>query len=226
MDWEYDAEFGADDTYSDELWSQIPQACPPPVKPAQPTPSDSMSASNASSLHPSFDAMYSTPAAARAALDLPSTTGVSQEQWEKMQHELQNVSEMEKDTTCGLGVVEDSLFDDEDEFDGAEEDVEKESDGDQARTGILHEYLIGQLERIKKEIETKHSPQNYRHGSFWLRPKDPLFAQDISLKRGETIGPTPYYLLNIFVWIPFALPTAPDIFFCECGKHLSKNGTY
>ncbi|KAF9051108.1 hypothetical protein BDZ89DRAFT_1056981 [Hymenopellis radicata] len=154
----------------------------------------------------------------------PSLTSA---QLEALQHEYRHVREMDKSCNSRPSVIEDSLFDDDDgdgDGDGAEEALESESDEDQPNSGVLQNYLETELQRIQDEIQKHKMPKNYVDGTFWRRPPDPLFAFDSTLGKGKVPDAAPFYLIDIFLWIPYSLPGAPDVFRCECGGHLSKNG--
>lgn len=205
---DFDAQFGADP--SEEMW-----AAASTQRAAQETSIPSTS-------------LYAIPTAAHATLDLPASARLSEMEWANIQREGRNISELERSTDARSTVVDDSLFDDavdeSDEVDESEE-LEKESDEDQAKTGVLYEYLKTEHAKILKEIDMKKRPQNYIDGTYWRRPRDSVFALEDSLLKTGSVSPNPLYLLDIFVWLPHLLPGAPDIFRCECGGHLNQHST-
>ena len=74
--------------------------------------------------------------------------------------------------------VEDSLVDDDDDTEVDTEKAQVESEADTVKSGVLKEYLKGVLESIKFQIGESglNRPTCYHQGTFWIRPRDPVFA--------------------------------------------------
>ncbi|KAF8989139.1 hypothetical protein BDZ89DRAFT_231034 [Hymenopellis radicata] len=177
------------------------------------------------------DNLSSLPTSVPVLSTTNSFSSLSNAQLEALQREYRHVQEMDKSWNGRPSVIEDSLFDDDnddddsnDDGDGAEEALESESDRDQPNLGVLQTYLENELQQIQDEIRQMKMPKNYLDGTFWRRAPNPIFVFHSTLRKSRTPDASPYYLIDIFVCIPYALSGAPDGFRCECGAHISKNG--
>ncbi|KAJ7099607.1 hypothetical protein C8R43DRAFT_1114787 [Mycena crocata] len=81
---------------------------------------------------------------------------------------------------------------------------------------VLHDQLAAVLERIQQEEKDHGRPLCYFRGDFYDRAPHPLFTLS-----SANLKPR---LHDIFLWLPYLLPGAPDLFKCTCGKSLSRNG--
>jgi hypothetical protein len=116
------------------------------------------------------------------------STFLSDEQMTRLQEEISYVMENEGSVHVDgqRNVVDDALFGEEED-----RDIEMNSTatadmggvgGDEIcgtsaeAGGVLFEYLKSLIEKIKKEIAEKKQPFVYQSGSFWHRPRDPIFA--------------------------------------------------
>lgn len=120
--------------------------------------------------------------------------------------------------------IDDSLVESDDDPDFDAEKTQQETDAEAPTTGILQEYSKEVLEIIKRQINCLGCPECYTQGTFWIRPKDPLFALHASTGRPTGLSPTELYHLDIFVWVPNCIPGASDSFHCFCGHKLIRNG--
>lgn len=133
-----------------------------------------------------------------------------------------------EDSMGGDVLIEESILDGED---GAEElaqrVVQESQDEEPVRGGILFEYLTGVLNAIKTQVTQSARPECYRKGTFWVRPKDPIFALHESGGSPAHISPCPLYHIPVFVWLPDCLPGAPPKFTCpNCSRHLIRHGQF
>ena len=142
---------------------------------------------------------------------------------------------LDKDRLCMLSAdpdspgefqIEDSLVDDDDDAEVDDAKAQIESEADIVQSGILKEYLKGVLESIKFQIaeSSLNQPECYYQGTFWIRPRDPIFALYASRECDPAMSPTELYHRAIFVWLPDRLPGSPDAFKCACGHSLTLNG--
>ncbi|KAJ7572428.1 hypothetical protein C8J56DRAFT_759951, partial [Mycena floridula] len=102
--------------------------------------------------------------------------------------------------------------------------TEKETKEDEIITGVHQEYLKCTLDKIKSQITRHSQPDCYRDGTFWIRPRDAVFALNAAKVHEDGVNPNELYQLPIFVWFPDMLPDTPDTFLCSCGHYLSRNG--
>lgn len=106
--------------------------------------------------------------------------------------------------------------------------AEEEAEDEEVKSGVLEEYLEKVFSDIKSQIEHYTSPQCYRNGTFWIRPRDPVFGLQASQKTAAGLSPNVLYHLDVFVWIPHLLPGSPAggfKFKCpDCGAGMILNG--
>jgi hypothetical protein len=100
------------------------------------------------------------------------------------------------------GVIDESLLDGDDDMDFDAENAQKETEADETVNGVLQEYMADILGRIKQQIDSRGRPDCYANGTFWERPKDPLFALQASATRATGVSPTELYHLDVFIWLP------------------------
>ncbi|KAG6818808.1 hypothetical protein H0H93_001463 [Arthromyces matolae] len=153
---------------------------------------------------------------------------ISEDEYTQLKSEWETVQELDCNEGSGDADVDESLFDDED-FDDlltAMNKAESETNEDDTNLkGVHEEYLRGIVDKLKGEIQKSGQPQCYQKGTFWINPRDPLFALHATKTRGYS--PTELYHLPIFVWLPDCLPGRPDYFYCKnCNHkhHLVRNG--
>ncbi|KAL0956751.1 hypothetical protein HGRIS_002870 [Hohenbuehelia grisea] len=87
-------------------------------------------------------------------------------------------------------------------------------DEDQADTDLLIEdSLLDGLEEpddtlnaLKSQIAKHKRPDCYRERTFWVRPRDPIFALDHAWATTPRFSPTELYHLPVFVWLPDFIP--------------------
>jgi hypothetical protein len=122
--------------------------------------------------------------------------------------------------------IDDSLLEDDDDgdVDADADQALKESEAEAIKSGVLREYSKGVLEEIKTQISTRGHPKCYTQGTFWIRPRDPVFALYASTASDTGFSPMELYHLDIFLWLPNHLPDAPSEFNCTCGNNLTLNG--
>ncbi|KAF9001636.1 hypothetical protein BDZ89DRAFT_1050403 [Hymenopellis radicata] len=171
----------------------------------------------------------------------PLLLPLSDADWRTLNEELEQAREQDQDGdrpntdhTSGQGPsrsVEDSLFDedeDDDPLDTTQEQIDRESEEDEVKDGVLQLFLLGILKSLKSEIASTGQPRCYESGTFWIRPKDPSFALYSSLRStGNTaVSANVLYHRDVFIWLPQLLPGCPNSFVCECGaaKPLNLNG--
>ena len=146
--------------------------------------------------------------------------------YSQLQRDLDDFQEVD-DVDDSLDVdllVEESLFDGISDLADDMAAAEAETEQDDTAVGVHGLYLRHELEKIKKEIEQGGQPHCYKNGTFWLRPRDALFALNTSWSEG--VNATELYHLPIFVWLPDMLPDAPNKLTCPgCGHHhLTRHG--
>lgn len=151
-------------------------------------------------------------------------TTVDSDAWVHLEQERQEMVSSTLPEESGDKLIDDSLVESEDDMDADADQTLKESEADAVKAGVLQEYLKGVLEQIKTEIKTSKKPQCYIQGTFWIRPRDPVFALHASSAGSFGPSPTELYHLDIFVWLPQLLPGAPDTLKCICGHKLTKHG--
>jgi hypothetical protein len=106
------------------------------------------------------------------------------------------------------------------------DNAQREAKAVEAVTGVLQEYMAGVLGKIKQQIDSYGRPNCYANGTFWERPKDPLFEMQVSATCATGVSPTELYHLDVFIWLPDCLPGFSGSFCCSCPHHhnLSHNG--
>ncbi|KAJ7591861.1 hypothetical protein C8J56DRAFT_780924 [Mycena floridula] len=120
-------------------------------------------------------------------------------------------------------LIDDSLLDGEEDPEEERVAAEQQAEEEEVREGILDEYLEGIKNTIVQDIARSGKPKCYKAGTFWMRPRDPIFALDEALRSG-LLSPNELYHMDIFVWLPNLLPGAPTKFICECGAGMNLNG--
>ena len=128
-------------------------------------------------------------------------------------------------------IIEESMFDEEDS--DIQESVHVTSDmggvgedeicGEEA--GVTYEFLKSLIEKLKIEIKSHGQPESYRNGSFWYRPRDPVFALEAS-RMASGINSRELYHCDVFVWLlglPTRLPGEPEQLHCP---HCQNEGRY
>lgn len=120
-------------------------------------------------------------------------------------------------------VVDDSLFDGDDDMDVNAEAARKEFEAEAVQTGVLETYLVDVLAFIKVQTYKSGQPLCYSQGTFWIRPRDPFFALHTSSACEAGLSLTELYHLDTFVWVPDQLPGASSLK-CICGNTLTCNG--
>ena len=94
---------------------------------------------------------------------------------------------------------------------------------------ISVQFLKTVLASLKAEIETNNKPKIYSDGTFWHRPRDPVFALAMSNQEGN-LNPRELYHLDVFVWIlglKNRLPGEPTQILCptaSCSGKLVRHG--
>ncbi|KAF5382655.1 hypothetical protein D9615_003032 [Tricholomella constricta] len=146
----------------------------------------------------------------------------------RLQSEWSDMQELEPEEGRGDAEVEESVFEkDDDDLLNAMNRAEQESEEENKLLGVHADYLRGVVEKLKAEIKSSGKPACYQKGTFWIRPRDPLFALHTTKNSETGYSPTELYHLPIFVWLPEWLPGRPDYLRCSrCpGKHhLVRNG--
>ncbi|EDQ99222.1 uncharacterized protein LACBIDRAFT_335234 [Laccaria bicolor S238N-H82] len=109
----------------------------------------------------------------------------------------------------------------------------KENASDSSLSGdsgnISIQFLKTVLANLKAEIETINKPKIYSDGTFWHRPRDPVFALAMSNQEGN-LNPRELYHLDVFVWIlglKNRLPGEPTQILCPtalCSGKLVRHG--
>jgi hypothetical protein len=135
----------------------------------------------------------------------------------------------ELDVSEGLGdaAIDESLLDEEDDLLASLAQAQQETDAGDKPSGVQQQYLLSVLNKIRKEITQSRQPECYRLGTFWMRPKDPLFALNASWIDEAGINPNALYHLPVFIWLPDMLPGAPKKIYCpDCKHHLTRHGQY
>jgi hypothetical protein len=124
------------------------------------------------------------------------------------------------------GVIDESILEGDDDMEFDANNAQRETEAEEAVTGVLQEYMAGVLGKIKRQIDSYGRPDCYAHGTFWERPKDPFFAMQASATRATGVSPTELYHLDVFIWLPDRLPGFSGSFCCSCPHHhnLSRNG--
>lgn len=98
---------------------------------------------------------------------------------------------------------------------------------------ISEQFLLTVLARLKLEVNQYNRPKIYSEGTFWIHPRDPVFALDASrfgTDGEQCINPRELYHLDIFVWLPglptgSGLPGEPDWLLCpKCCFQLVRTG--
>ncbi|THU89458.1 hypothetical protein K435DRAFT_865242 [Dendrothele bispora CBS 962.96] len=92
--------------------------------------------------------------------------------------------------------------------------------------GMQTEYLAIILTKLKDEIKSKNRSDCYAAGTFWIYPRDPIFALDAAFKAEGFCSPVELYHLPVFVWLPTFLPGTPESFYCsQCKENLNVTRT-
>jgi len=124
------------------------------------------------------------------------------------------------------GVIDESLLegDDDMEFDATK--AQKETEEEEAVSGVLQEYMADILGKVKRQIDSHGRPDCYTRGTFWEHAKDPLFALQASAICATGVSSTKLYHLDVFIWLPDHIPGSPGKFHCSSPHHhnLSCNG--
>ncbi|KAF8076563.1 hypothetical protein FPV67DRAFT_1559024 [Lyophyllum atratum] len=98
--------------------------------------------------------------------------------------------------------------------------AEREAKEEENLQGVHDEYLRGIVKNLKAEIKASGQPSCYKRGTFWINPKDPLFALHSTKNNLGGCSPAGLYHLPVFVWLPYCLPDRPDCFRCtRCNRH-------
>lgn len=148
---------------------------------------------------------------------------------DKLQQEFKDAEEICNDEGSGNAAFEESILDGdvEDDIFADMAQAQAETEDDNNIQGIHGEYLIQILERIKAEVAKLGQPKCYYDGTFWIHPRDPLFALNKSWNDITGISATELYHYPVFVWIPDKLPKAPSQFQCpDCHKYLTRHGEH
>nr|GAT42352.1 predicted protein [Mycena chlorophos] len=120
------------------------------------------------------------------------------------------------DIASGENVVDESMLDDladssEENANTATQDYDASASPDKSAHQTQLENI---LLRIRHEIAKHGQPLCYARGDLFDRARHPLFAVRDSAKHG--FKPDLFCHLDVFVWIPWLLPGAPDTFKCSC----------
>ncbi|KAL0956753.1 hypothetical protein HGRIS_002872 [Hohenbuehelia grisea] len=99
-------------------------------------------------------------------------------------------------------LIEDSLLDGLEEPDELAAQVEIETAQAEPTKGVHYEYLYSTLNALKSQIAKHKRPDCYRNGTFWVRPRDPIFALDHAWATTPRFSPTELYHLPVFAWLP------------------------
>jgi hypothetical protein len=73
------------------------------------------------------------------------------------------------------GVIDASLLEGDDDMEFDADNAQWETKAVEAVTAVLQEYMAGVLGKIKQQIDSYGRPNCCANGTFWERPKDPLF---------------------------------------------------
>ena len=76
--------------------------------------------------------------------------------------------------------------------------------------------IQAELLKVRKSLLRK-TPSSYQHGSFWVHPKEPVFALE------DKITPQALYVPSIFVWAPHSIPNV-DVKCRICGGKMTSHG--
>ena len=117
------------------------------------------------------------------------------------------------------GVIDESLLEGDDDMEFDADNAQRETEAEEAVTGVLQEYMADVLGKIRRQIDSYGCPDCYAHGTFWECPKDPLFAMQASATRATGVSPTELYHLDVFIWLPDCLPGFPGSVCCSCPHH-------
>ncbi|KAG6877503.1 hypothetical protein C0992_009828 [Termitomyces sp. T32_za158] len=152
-------------------------------------------------------------------------TVLSAEGYSDLQSAWEEIQSVEVTEGHGDAEVEESLFDNSESLAESMTHAEAEAEAESHLQGVHIEYLLGLRDRIKAEIKQFGQPLCYKTGTFWIYPRDTLFALHTSEISALGYSPTELYHLPVFVWLPAVLPGCPDIFRCtKCGHHLVRKG--
>ena len=168
------------------------------------------------------------------APDLPTLTPpaqvehghISHADLERLHNEQLYVSEFSNaDEICNQeNIVEDTLF----PGDPDSGDSGKEVQDSVPENGVLWDYLSKLLRSVKGQIDVHHKPAVYSSGTFWHRPRDPIFALEAARISSSGITPRELYHMDVFIWIlglKARLPGEPEVLHCpKCSGHLSQSG--
>ena len=200
--------------------------------PMPPTPIATVTSSNISSSSSNIDASQSLTS--KDPVTQNNSSIVSGDQMDALRAEISSVLGNDIDANSGQGnIIDETLFREEEEneieLDGIGNGWAGEGDGetDAEMGGVLFEYLKSLIERFKKEITDFGHPAVYRGGSFWSRPRHPVFALEASRKTPAGINPRELYHRDVFVWLlglPTRLPGEPDALRCPNCK--TRQGQY
>ncbi|KAJ7594711.1 hypothetical protein C8J56DRAFT_446650 [Mycena floridula] len=150
---------------------------------------------------------------------------LSAEQFQLLEQELAEADGMRVHEGTGDARIEGCLCENSGDIEEDMRRAEQETQqADESITGAHQEYLEAVLEKIKNQIKLHSQPDCYRDGTFWIRPRDPVFALNASRKGEHGLSPVELYHLPVFVWFPDMLPDAPDSLVCSCGHKLIRNG--
>jgi hypothetical protein len=129
--------------------------------------------------------------------------------------------------TIDESLLKDNTLDETDEDNGSSDPPPPEAEPG----NISEQFLYTVVAKLKLEISQYKRPKIYSEGTFWIRPRDPVFALDASRfgSNGEQcINPRELYHLDIFVWLPglpVGLPGEPDHLLCpKCHCQLERAG--
>ncbi|RDB23206.1 Werner syndrome ATP-dependent helicase [Hypsizygus marmoreus] len=149
------------------------------------------------------------------------------DEYTRLQSEWNDAQELETNEGRGDAEVEESLLENENDDDllNAMRQAEQESEEGDKSQGIHDDYLRGVRDKLKAQIASSGQPTCYKNGTFWIHPKDPLFALNATRNSPSGYSPTELYYLPIFVWLPEFLPGRPDYLRCaKCSGHLTRDG--
>lgn len=111
-----------------------------------------------------------------------------------------------------LGVLPESSLPEE-LLDAEEGETGGTDDSTTPECGKIRSFLLQVKIKLSEEIQAFGRPQCYRDGSFWVRAKDPFFANIVS---GSAISPDTLYERDIFVWLPCVLVSMKELSCPRC----------
>jgi hypothetical protein len=150
---------------------------------------------------------------------------ISSKELEQLHHNQRYLSQLsDSEIPNQENVVEDTLFPTDAEMGDDPEETQEVV----PENGVLWDYLSKLLRSVKGQVDLQNRPAVYSSGTFWHRPRDPVFALEAARTSASGIVPRELYHMDVFIWIlglKATLPGEPDILHCpKCSGHLSRSG--